>query len=143
MWIFVFLVAFLLGGKKARISIGVLVFFWAIFLKWQNEIFLTEGTVVVTGSSSGIGRNATFYLAEKGIHVIGTFRKESDLDSLMNEAIARNVTSRMHFVKCDVRNEKDVLYLVNETCRLTQVEKKFPKLIGEFLLCENVSLKKP
>lgn len=42
-------------------------------------------SVVVTGVSSGIGRGATKVLAENGIHVFGTVRKQEDADALKKE----------------------------------------------------------
>lgn len=41
--------------------------------------------VVVTGVSSGIGRGAAKVLAEDGIHVFGTVRKQEDADALKKE----------------------------------------------------------
>ncbi|MGX1197616.1 SDR family oxidoreductase [Parvibaculum sp. MBR-TMA-1.3b-4.2] len=42
-------------------------------------------SVVVTGVSTGIGRGATRVLAENGIHVFGTVRKQEDADALKKE----------------------------------------------------------
>ncbi|NIJ40811.1 hypothetical protein FHS78_001087 [Parvibaculum indicum] len=42
-------------------------------------------SAVVTGVSTGIGRGATKVLAENGIHVFGTVRKQEDADALKKE----------------------------------------------------------
>ncbi|KAI8611129.1 hypothetical protein BC830DRAFT_1221225 [Chytriomyces sp. MP71] len=47
-----------------------------------------NGVVVVTGSSTGIGADATHYLAEKGYIVYATVRKEADGQKLIADAAA-------------------------------------------------------
>lgn len=41
--------------------------------------------VVLTGASSGIGRGCVGVLIQKGFHVFGSVRKQTDADSLLNE----------------------------------------------------------
>jgi hypothetical protein len=48
---------------------------YAAWVSWSSTSLLERGTVLVTGASSGIGRNATFYLAERGFYVLATYRK--------------------------------------------------------------------
>ncbi len=45
-----------------------------------------EKTVLITGASSGIGRAAAIYMAERGFSVIGTSRSLDRLQSLKDEA---------------------------------------------------------
>lgn len=47
--------------------------------------------ILVTGSSSGIGRAATFTLAENGYRVLAGVRKQGDVESLLAEAGTRRV----------------------------------------------------
>ena len=47
-----------------------------------------EVAVLITGCSSGIGRHAAFYLAEKGYHVFATVRKEADAQDLLKQEAA-------------------------------------------------------
>lgn len=129
MWLLTFVVAFLLGGRKIKSLISIFVVFWALFFAWSAQISVNEGTLVLTGVSSGIGRDACFYLAERGLHVIGTFRKDSDKLSLEEEAKRRKVSKFVHLVKCDVTSEKDLQHLLNETKRITK-QGAFPKVIG-------------
>jgi NAD(P)-dependent dehydrogenase (short-subunit alcohol dehydrogenase family) len=44
-------------------------------------------TVLVTGATSGIGRHAALYLAERGFHVFASGRKSDALASLASEAV--------------------------------------------------------
>ena len=39
--------------------------------------------ILVTGTSSGIGRAATFTLAENGYRVLAAVRKQEDIESLL------------------------------------------------------------
>jgi NAD(P)-dependent dehydrogenase (short-subunit alcohol dehydrogenase family) len=54
---------------------------------------IVEGLVVVTGCSSGIGRDAAFFLAEQGYHVFATVRKEEDKLQLQQDFSERLSTS--------------------------------------------------
>ena len=50
-----------------------------------------HGAVLITGASSGIGRAATLYLAERGYHVVGTSRSMERLEGLLEEARRRHL----------------------------------------------------
>ena len=47
--------------------------------------------ILITGTSTGIGRAATFTLAENGYRVLAAVRKQDDLESLLAEAAMRGV----------------------------------------------------
>lgn len=55
--------------------------------------------VVITGSSSGVGKECVHYFEEKGDFVIGLARHNEDCD---------------HFFSCDVSNEENVKNVMNE-----------------------------
>ncbi len=65
--------------------------------------------ILVTGTSTGIGRAATFTLAENGYHVLAAVRKQEDIESLLTEAgtsqtlLSRSVICR-HRVPIEVSN---------------------------------------
>jgi NADP-dependent 3-hydroxy acid dehydrogenase YdfG len=42
--------------------------------------------ILITGTSTGIGRAATFTLAENGYRVLAAVRKQEDIESLLSEA---------------------------------------------------------
>jgi len=48
-------------------------------------------SVLITGSSQGIGLGTLEYLAEKGFHVIGTAINEQGLDSLKKTIKKREI----------------------------------------------------
>ena len=47
--------------------------------------------ILVTGTSTGIGRAATFTLAENGYRTLAAVRKQEDIESLLAEAETRLV----------------------------------------------------
>ena len=50
-----------------------------------------HGAVLITGASSGIGRAAALYLAERGYRVVGTSRSMERLEGLLEEARRRHL----------------------------------------------------
>ena len=58
--------------------------------------------ILVTGTSTGIGRAATFTLAENGFRVLAAVRKQADIDSLLAEAGARLVAGSVEPIVLDV-----------------------------------------
>ena len=50
--------------------------------------------ILVTGTSTGIGRAATFTLAENGYRVLAGVRKQEDVESLLAEAGTRRSCGR-------------------------------------------------
>ena len=68
-------------------------------------------TVLVTGASSGIGRDAALHLNEQGYRVIGTVRKPADADALTQAAAHPEA---LHAVHCDVTSDDDVAALARQ-----------------------------
>jgi len=58
--------------------------------------------ILITGTSSGIGRAATFTLAEKGYRVLAAVRKQEDAESLLAEAGTRRVVEGVEPILLDV-----------------------------------------
>lgn len=61
---------------------------------------MTNGSVLITGASSGIGLETAVYLAERGFEVYATMRDLSRRDRLDAEAARRNVS--VHVLQLDV-----------------------------------------
>ena len=58
--------------------------------------------ILVTGTSSGIGRATTFTLAENGYRVLAAVRKQEDIESLLAEAGTRRVAGSIEPIILDV-----------------------------------------
>ena len=58
--------------------------------------------ILVTGTSTGIGRAATFTLAENGYRVLAAVRKQEDIESLLAEAGTRQVVGSIEPIILDV-----------------------------------------
>ena len=58
--------------------------------------------ILVTGTSTGIGRAATFTLAENGYRVLAGVRKQEDIESLLAEAGTRRVVGSVEPIILDV-----------------------------------------
>jgi short-subunit dehydrogenase len=85
------------------ISIGSLNFFLR-----EEFVVHRNGVVLITGTSSGIGRNASFELAELGYVVFCGVRKEKDIESLNKEAKEKGVTKNIVPIIMDVLNSKHI-----------------------------------
>ncbi len=65
-----------------------------------------HGAVLITGASSGIGRAAALYLAERGYRVVGTSRSMKRLEGLLDEASRRSLP--VSGVKLDINSDAEV-----------------------------------
>jgi len=67
-------------------------------------------TIVITGCSTGFGRVAALHLARHGWRVFAAVRKESDRESLSNEAAAHGLAGRLFPMLCDITHAAQVFY---------------------------------
>ena len=65
-----------------------------------------HGAVLITGASSGIGRAAALYLAERGYRVVGTSRSMERLEGLLDEARRRHLP--VSGAELDINSDGDV-----------------------------------
>eukprot|EP00049_Salpingoeca_infusionum_P003870 m.71766 g.71766 ORF g.71766 m.71766 type:complete len:353 (-) comp12315_c0_seq1:242-1300(-) len=63
----------------------------------------TSGSILITGTSTGIGRHAALHLARQGYTVFASVRKERDVDSLQSEGIAT-----LHPILMDVTDQAQI-----------------------------------
>src|SRR5580693_405638 len=68
--------------------------------------------ILVTGTSSGIGRAATFTLAENGYRVLAAVRKQEDVESLLAEAGTRGVVGAVEPIILDVTDAGQIAAVV-------------------------------
>lgn len=69
--------------------------------RWVGKI------AIVTGASSGIGEAISKAFAAAGCHVVGLARREDRLNNITEEL--SGVKGSFSGVKCDVRNEENIL----------------------------------
>lgn len=79
---------------------------------------MTSQIILITGATSGIGRHAALYLAQRGHRVIATGRKEPLLAELRGEASAAGLS--LSTVALDVTRAEDIASAVTEVERLTE-----------------------
>ena len=70
-----------------------------------------NGTIVITGCSSGFGRITALHLANLGWHVFATVRKEADQASLLSEATTRGCRDKLTALLCDITRAEQVAAL--------------------------------
>lgn len=87
-------------------------FFWSK-KHWKGIPRLDGKTVVVTGASSGLGRAATFMLAERGANVIAVVRDEDKGVQLANE-VARYCLQPIRVETCDLSSIRATLLLASK-----------------------------
>lgn len=69
----------------------------------------TQKTIVITGATAGIGRDAALFLVARGHHVIATGRREGALDELAEEARgAARGGGRLDTVRLDVTDASSI-----------------------------------
>ena len=85
---------------------GSLLFFGLLFSCWFHPRYVVhkEGVVLMTGASTGIGKDAALALADAGYHVFAGVRKEKDGKALVEEG-----SHRIHPVILDVTSSEQIL----------------------------------
>lgn len=76
---------------------------------------LAEQVVVITGASSGIGRQAALKFGQHGASLVLASRSQNELDALANEI--REAGGRAHVVVTDVSDWGQVYHLADEAVR--------------------------
>eukprot|EP00127_Corallochytrium_limacisporum_P005246 Clim_evm63s201 gene=Clim_evmTU63s201 len=103
-------------GRQILGSIFMLVFlgFWGyVFYDSYSFNVLkkrlpTTGAVVITGVSSGLGKDMAYYLAARGFDVYGTVRKEADKTAFEQQAKELKVKGECKALLCDVQKEDQI-----------------------------------
>jgi NAD(P)-dependent dehydrogenase (short-subunit alcohol dehydrogenase family) len=62
----------------------------------------SDNWILITGTSTGLGRAATFTLAENGYRVLAAVRKQADIESILAEAETRGVAGFVEPIILDV-----------------------------------------
>ena len=67
-----------------------------------------RGLVLVTGASSGIGKDATYYLANKGFHVLAGVRKQTQYDNLLKNSSSSGIDTNIIPLLIDVTSSESI-----------------------------------
>ena len=70
-------------------------------------------TVLVTGSSKGIGRQIIYDFARLGANVVINYSSDSDGAFRLEKEIMDKFDCKVLTVRCDVSNETDVKYMID------------------------------
>lgn len=113
-WVGALLASVLFGGRKVRYAVAIIVAMYAIHYGYRHQHVSFEGLelkpcVVVTGASSGIGYETSFYLARQGLVVVATVRSQHDQQRLQHVASSLSLSSDVfRVVLMDVANASSV-----------------------------------
>ena len=77
---------------------------------------MTKKLILVTGASSGIGKEISKKLCSEGYEVILTSRSKEKLNSL--DLQLKGSGYKSHFIPCDIKNEKEVNTLYEKSNKL-------------------------
>ena len=80
-------------------------------MKFENKI------VIVTGASSGMGRQIALDFAKNGATVVAAARRKEKLESLKDEAIKAGFNGTINPFVVDLSNEESTINLINETIK--------------------------
>ncbi len=78
---------------------------------------IDSGTVLITGASSGIGRELARQLARRARTLVLVARREERLESLRDELLERNPTLGVMVARCDLANPDEVDMLLDSLQR--------------------------
>lgn len=79
-------------------------------------------TILITGSTDGIGKQTAFDLAKKGHEIIVHGKDEHRGNKIVSEIISSSGNSKIHYVNADLSNFADIEVLADE------IKHKFPQL---------------
>ena len=72
-------------------------------------------TVIITGSSRGIGASTAIYFAEKGFNVVINYVSNKETADKLSREITEKYQVDTLVIKCDVSNESEVTNMLQLT----------------------------
>ena len=69
--------------------------------------------VLITGGSSGIGKETVYKFAKNGYDVIFTYNKSKEMSKIIEKDIRSSYNVNIYSIKCDISLENDVKSLAN------------------------------
>ena len=77
----------------------------SLYKYYSTSQFNNESVVVITGASSGMGRELAFRYAQRGCKVVIAARREERLNGIKEECNLQFRNQNIHAVPCDVSDE--------------------------------------
>ncbi len=115
--------------RPLLVIVAAAVALYAFVVSYGRQPALTSGAVLVTGASSGIGRDAAFHLARNGFHVFATYRKDSDRASLEEQAASAGLSSLFVALYMDV-SVPDSVSAAERAIDAAAAARGFPALVA-------------
>jgi NADP-dependent 3-hydroxy acid dehydrogenase YdfG len=99
-----------MGLWKSAFILCVVVIMLSHFTEYLRPSYVVHesGIVLITGSSSGIGKSATVKMLNEGYVVVAGVRKQSDAESLKHEINENPHRKNLHPIILDVTENTDV-----------------------------------
>lgn len=69
--------------------------------------------VLITGGSSGIGKETVYKFAKNGYDIIFTYNKSKEMSNIIKDDIISSYNVNIYSIKCDISLESDVKNLAN------------------------------
>lgn len=69
--------------------------------------------VLITGGSSGIGKETVYKFAKNGYDIIFTYNKSKEMSNIIKDDIISSYNVNIYSIKCDISLESDVKDLAN------------------------------
>lgn len=85
--------------------------------RYFSQNSLNNDVIIITGGSSGIGEEIAIKYSKNNLNIILASRRENKLKEVEKKCY-ENGANKVNIIKCDVSNENDCKYLINETIKL-------------------------
>lgn len=79
------------------------------------DLRVKDKTVLITGSSNGLGKAIAIEYAKEGANVVISSRNEENLKDAKKDIIALTANEHVHYVVCDTADDHSLINLVDET----------------------------
>lgn len=84
-----------------------------VMLNLKKTKYVPESVIVITGASSGMGKELTYRYAQRGARIVIGSRSIDILKEIAEDCNARFPHSKVIPVKCDVTIEKECKNLID------------------------------
>lgn len=82
--------------------------------KFKDPIKATDKRVIITGTTSGIGKETARELAKREAHVYMACRDMNKCEEVRDEIILESANKNVHCLECDLSSMKSIRKFVKE-----------------------------